>query len=365
MSGTIRRWSRELGRIAGAKAGRSCCCSTTRTIAPSATPRRCRLSTCPATTACSRSARRWPRSIATGAGATACSSGTKRPTRGCSARRAGEAAREGLVWIGNWGDGERERELREFLLGPARSAGLRARCPRRPLSARGAGGAARARRALSRLARRTRTRPQVFARHRATVHVPRRFYVEALPGIPDDPRVRGARLRHPAAVRARGTTPRACSVPAATILVARDGDEMTRHMRASMHDPALRASLAASGLATIRARHTCAHRARRAAGHLRPARAPGRRRSRLMRIAFYGSSLLSSLLERRRDLLSRPAVGARHAWPSTSPSTSPMPSSGRRIATSSRRTGPKSSSITATATLCARSAEAARRLTSS
>ena len=27
-----------------------------------------------------------------------------------------------------------------------------------------------------------------------------------------------------------------------------------------MHDPALRASLAAHGLATIRARHTCAHR---------------------------------------------------------------------------------------------------------
>ncbi len=42
--------------------------------------------------------------------------------------------------------------------------------------------------------------------------------------------------------------------------MARDGEAMTRHMRDVMHDPALRASLAANGLATIRARHTCAHR---------------------------------------------------------------------------------------------------------
>ncbi|HZE06333.1 MAG TPA: hypothetical protein VE127_13975, partial [Solirubrobacteraceae bacterium] len=31
---------------------------------------------------------------------------------------------EDLVWVGNWGDGERERELREFLLTPARALRL-------------------------------------------------------------------------------------------------------------------------------------------------------------------------------------------------------------------------------------------------
>ena len=36
---------------------------------------------------------------------------------------------------------------------------------------------------------------------------------------------------------------------------------MTAHLRALAHDPALRASLVAHGLETIRARHTCAHRA--------------------------------------------------------------------------------------------------------
>jgi spore maturation protein CgeB len=35
---------------------------------------------------------------------------------------------------------------------------------------------------------------------------------------------------------------------------------MTRTVRALRDDPALRAELVASGLETIRARHTCAHR---------------------------------------------------------------------------------------------------------
>src|SRR5687767_3459788 len=39
-----------------------------------------------------------------------------------------DAAREGdLVWIGNWGDGERTAELHEFLLGPVKGLGLTAR----------------------------------------------------------------------------------------------------------------------------------------------------------------------------------------------------------------------------------------------
>jgi spore maturation protein CgeB len=36
---------------------------------------------------------------------------------------------------------------------------------------------------------------------------------------------------------------------------------MTRHLRALADDPELRRTLAAHGLRTIRARHSCAHRA--------------------------------------------------------------------------------------------------------
>ena len=42
--------------------------------------------------------------------------------------------------------------------------------------------------------------------------------------------------------------------------MARDPEDMTRHLRALTHDPELARSLAASGLERIRSRHTCAHR---------------------------------------------------------------------------------------------------------
>ena len=44
-------------------------------------------------------------------------------------------------------------------------------------------------------------------------------------------------------------------------LVARDSAQMVGRLIALKHDPALRASLARSGLETILARHTCGHRA--------------------------------------------------------------------------------------------------------
>ena len=43
-------------------------------------------------------------------------------------------------------------------------------------------------------------------------------------------------------------------------LVARDGEEMRRHMRAVLEDAELAAELRRRGLETIAARHTCAHR---------------------------------------------------------------------------------------------------------
>jgi spore maturation protein CgeB len=171
---------------------------------------------------------------------------------------AGDGRREDLVWIGNWGDGERSEELREFLLRPARRARLRGsiygvRYPR----------AARLRIALARLRYRgwvaNHRVPELFARHRLTVHVPRRPYVEALPGIP---------TIRPFEAMACGI-PLICSLwedaerlfrPGEDYLLVRDGEEMREAMRAILNDPGLAARLRASGLETIRARHTCAHR---------------------------------------------------------------------------------------------------------
>jgi spore maturation protein CgeB len=162
-----------------------------------------------------------------------------------------------LVWVGNWGDGERTDELREFLLGPVRRLGLAAavhgvRYPDRALAElAGAGIAFRGWLPNHRV-------PDAFARARATVHVPRRPYVEALPGIPTI-RVFEALACGIPLVSAPWEDAEGLFPPGA-YLTARDGGEMERHLRAVLADPDLRQGLAETGLAAVRARHTCAHR---------------------------------------------------------------------------------------------------------
>ena len=101
--------------------------------------------------------------------------------------------------------------------------------------------------------------PEVFARYRCTVHVPRSAYVEALPGVPT--------IRMFEAL--------ACGIPLISApwldaeklfnagtdyLMAGDGDQMRRCLRELIGDPQLARGLAANGVQTILARHTCAHR---------------------------------------------------------------------------------------------------------
>ena len=99
--------------------------------------------------------------------------------------------------------------------------------------------------------------PRVFARHRVTVHVPRRPYVDGAARHPDDPR---RSRRWPAASRwsrAPWDDARACSAPATTILVARDGAEMSAPpARPCCTTRRSRAALAARGLRDDPARAT-------------------------------------------------------------------------------------------------------------
>lgn len=168
------------------------------------------------------------------------------------------ARQEDIVWVGNWGDGERVEELRSYLLDPARRLGLRGgvhgvRYPRAALDDISAAGLEyRGWLANARV-------PEAFARSRATVHVPRRPYVASLPGIPT----------------IRVFEALACGVPLVSapwddaeglfrigddFLMARDGEEMTAHLRDVLHDRDRAAALVANGLETVRSRHTCAHR---------------------------------------------------------------------------------------------------------
>ncbi|MGQ3357325.1 MAG: CgeB family protein [Phreatobacter sp.] len=170
-----------------------------------------------------------------------------------------EGARAGLVWIGNWGDGERTAELDAFLLKPAVAAGL-------PLDVYGVRYPDEAVERLARAGARYRgwlanaRAPEIYACHLMTVHVPRRFYVERLPGIPTI-RVFEALACGIPLVSAPWEDSEGLFSPGEDFLVAADGAAMTRHLRDLGEDPALRASLVAAGLAAIRSRHTCAHRA--------------------------------------------------------------------------------------------------------
>ena len=88
-----------------------------------------------------------------------------------------------VVYLGNWGEGERTAELREFLFEPAKALRLRAtaygtRYPQEIAEEMGRAG-------INHAGYLPNFRvPQVFGRFKFTVHVPRRPYGRLLPGIP-------------------------------------------------------------------------------------------------------------------------------------------------------------------------------------
>jgi spore maturation protein CgeB len=163
-----------------------------------------------------------------------------------------------LVFVGNWGDGERAAELHEFLVEPVRRLGLRARVHgvRYPPEAHGALAAAGIEHGGFVPNYEV---PEVFARFDVTIHVPRGPYARALPGIPTIRPFEALACGIPL-VSAPWHDAEGLFTPGRDYLVARDGDEMVRHLSALRAAPDLAAGLAAHGLATINRRHTCTHR---------------------------------------------------------------------------------------------------------
>ena len=164
-----------------------------------------------------------------------------------------------LVWIGNWGDEERTEELHEFLLEPVARLGLRAkvwgvRYPDEGLAALERAGIEYGGYLPNHLV------PAAFASARVTVHVPRRPYAEALPGVPT----------------IRPFEAMACGIPLISApwrdtenlfslgddyLMVRDGHEMATALKLVLRDRNLATDLARHARQTIVQRHTCRHRA--------------------------------------------------------------------------------------------------------
>lgn len=174
--------------------------------------------------------------------------------------RTSQSPEVDLVWIGNWGDDEREAELYEFLIKPVQRLRISARVygvryPARAIeSLRGAGIEYRGWLPNYLV-------PDAFAKARVTVHVPRRHYATRLPGIPT----------------IRPFEALACGIPLVSApwqdtdalfregedyLRANTGYEMCERIDEILASPSRARGLRESGLSRIRARHTCGHRAR-------------------------------------------------------------------------------------------------------
>jgi spore maturation protein CgeB len=163
-----------------------------------------------------------------------------------------------LVWIGNWGDDERTKELHEFLIEPVKELGLKAkiygvRYPEHALKALKDAGIEYGGWLPNFKA------PEVFGRYRFTVHVPRGPYVKSLPGIPT----------------IRPFEAMACGIPllsapwsdAENLFIqgrdfqfVKNKSEMKEWMQNVLSDDALVEEMTSNGLKTIQQKHTCAHR---------------------------------------------------------------------------------------------------------
>ena len=163
--------------------------------------------------------------------------------------------RRHVIWIGNWGDGERSTEITNYIINPVRELALTA-------TVYGVRYPEAARRALKAAGIDYKgwlpndETPKAYAAHQFTVHIPRH---SELPGIP------AIRVFEALACGVPLVIPEWRDVeglfsPGLDYLVAQNPTDMRDWCTALSADASLRRALAQHGLDTIRRRHTCAHR---------------------------------------------------------------------------------------------------------
>ncbi|MGH9534105.1 MAG: CgeB family protein [Terriglobales bacterium] len=170
------------------------------------------------------------------------------------------AVRAGVLWVGNWGDGERSGALEAFLLRPAeqlpavRFLAHGVRYPEAGLEALRARGIAFGGYLPNLQA------AAAYRRCVAALHIPRAPYAKELEGIPTI-RVFEALACGAALVSAPWNDTEGLFREGQDYLVAANGAECAALLRGLIQDPARAAALGSHGRSRILARHTCGHRA--------------------------------------------------------------------------------------------------------
>lgn len=165
-----------------------------------------------------------------------------------------------VLWIGNWGDEERSRELMEYLVAPVadlrncKAVAYGVRYPeegRRSLS----GAGIEYRGYLPSL-----MAPRAYSRSALSLHVPRRQYSNGLSGIPTI-RVFEALACGASLVCSPWSDVEQLFRPGEDYVIVNSGAEMRDEIRRLLRDESARRQLGANGRKAILQRHTCAHRA--------------------------------------------------------------------------------------------------------
>jgi spore maturation protein CgeB len=170
-----------------------------------------------------------------------------------------------VVWVGNWGDEERTRELEEFLIGPT------SRLPRHSFRVHGVRYPEQARAQLSQAGIDYRgylpnlCTPAAYARSRLSLHVPRRFYANGLSGVPTIRVFEALACGTPLLCSPWADTERLFR-PGQDYVIAENGSAMGEQIEWLLGDDEARRQIGASGLETILQHHTCQHRARQLVG---------------------------------------------------------------------------------------------------
>jgi spore maturation protein CgeB len=139
-----------------------------------------------------------------------------------------------LIWVGNWGDDERSAEIIEFLVQPAKALKLPTlvhgvRYPDHALqSLKEAGITFGGWIANAEV-------PHAFAQHRVTVHIPRRPYVQNLPGIPTIRPFEALACGIPL-ISAPWDDAEHLFRPGEDYLIVQNGEEMTARLREVLSD---------------------------------------------------------------------------------------------------------------------------------